>query len=78
MNPHSFDQIFLGGRNGVRDYGKFKLSEAGIGWKNAADGVILTVSSTDIDELAWIRVAREYEVKIVKKAPTYNLRTDKS
>ena len=30
-------------------------------------GQIITVSSTDIQQLSWIRVARDYEVKIVKK-----------
>ncbi|KAI8912775.1 structure-specific recognition protein-domain-containing protein, partial [Gorgonomyces haynaldii] len=62
-----FDDIYLGGKNGVLAQGKFKLSEAGIGWKNATSGQIITVSSADIAQMLWMRVARDFEIKIIRK-----------
>ena len=46
--------------------GRLKVAEAGIGWKNSTSGQIITVSATDIHKMHWVRVAREYELKIIK------------
>ncbi|KAI8893405.1 hypothetical protein BC833DRAFT_608471 [Globomyces pollinis-pini] len=62
-----FDRIYLGGKNGPMASGKFKLSEAGLGWKNSVTNQIITVSADDILKFHWIRVARGYEVRITKK-----------
>lgn len=43
------------------------MSEVGVGWKNATTGQIITVPAADIEKMHWIRVAREYELRIQKK-----------
>ncbi|KAJ3361203.1 FACT complex subunit [Kappamyces sp. JEL0680] len=63
----NFDKIYLGGKNGPLAAGKFKLSEVGIGWKNALSGQIITVSAADITKVTWVRVARDFELRILKK-----------
>jgi structure-specific recognition protein 1 len=62
-----FDDIYLGGKNGVLAQGKFKISEAGVGWKNQATGQIITVSAADLNKVVWSKVARDYQLKISKK-----------
>ncbi len=46
--------------------GRLKLAEAGIGWKNAQTGQIITISATDIQKMAWLRVAKEFQLRITK------------
>ena len=73
---NNYDNIYLGGKNGplvldlIQAIGKFKLSEAGMGWKNATTGQILTVSAADIQSAQWLKAAREYEIRITKKDAT--------
>ncbi|KAL2912520.1 FACT complex subunit [Polyrhizophydium stewartii] len=62
-----FDNIFLGGTNGPQSVGLFKLSEAGIGWKNRTTNEITTVPAADIKKMHWVRVAREYQLRITRK-----------
>lgn len=61
-----FGDIYLGGRNGPLAKGKLKIAEAGLGWKNAISGAIVTISATDIQKLHWTRVCKEYELKVFK------------
>ncbi|KAJ3317940.1 FACT complex subunit [Boothiomyces sp. JEL0866] len=62
MSIREFQDIFLGGKNGV-----LAIAELIIGWKNATTGQIITVPAADIEKMHWIRVAREYELRIQKK-----------
>ncbi|KAI8924854.1 hypothetical protein BC831DRAFT_292356 [Entophlyctis helioformis] len=59
-----FDGIFLGTTNGPQAVGLFKLSAAGVGWKNQATGEITTIPAADIKELKWLRVARGHRLRI--------------
>jgi structure-specific recognition protein 1 len=51
--------------------GRLKVAEAGIGWKNALTGQIVTISATDIKKVSWARVAKDYELKILKSDGNY-------
>eukprot|EP00842_Homolaphlyctis_polyrhiza_P005154 jgi/Hompol1/563/HPOL_003764-RA len=62
MERSAFDNIFLGG-----SVGRFKLSEAGVGWKNSRTGEIVTVSASDIRSLLWMRVARDHQLRLTKR-----------
>jgi hypothetical protein len=46
--------------------GRLKVAEAGMGWKNALTGQIVTISAADIQKVSWQRVCKDYELKIVK------------
>ena len=61
-----FGDIYLGGRNGPLSKGKLKIAEAGLGWKNASTGAIVTISATDIQKLHWVRVCKDYQLKVFK------------
>ena len=39
----SYDKIYVGGKTGPLAIGKFKLSDAGVGWKSLASGEIVTI-----------------------------------
>ncbi|KAJ8325965.1 hypothetical protein BDV3_003822 [Batrachochytrium dendrobatidis] len=62
-----FDNVFLGGTNGVQAIGRFKLSDAGLGWKSQATSEIKTVPAADIRFLHWLRVARDYQLRVTRQ-----------
>ena len=61
-----FSDIYLGGRNGPLSKGRLKIAEAGLGWKNATTGAIVTISATDIQKMNWQRVCKDYQLKVFK------------
>jgi structure-specific recognition protein 1 len=69
----SYDKIYVGGKTGLLALGKFKLSDAGVGWKSQSSGEIVTIPSGEIVKLFWKRVARDFQLKIVKKNGIYLL-----
>ncbi|KAJ3088556.1 FACT complex subunit [Quaeritorhiza haematococci] len=62
-----FDNIYLGGKAGITAPGKMKLAEAGIGWKEAATGKIITIPANEIKRLSWLRAARDYQLGVYFK-----------
>ncbi|KAJ3352135.1 FACT complex subunit [Entophlyctis luteolus] len=60
----TFDNIFTGGKNGAQTMGKFKLTEAGIGFKEAISEKVLTMRAQDIRRAVWLRCARDFELRI--------------
>ncbi|KAJ1344171.1 hypothetical protein BSLG_001311 [Batrachochytrium salamandrivorans] len=62
-----FDSIFLGGTNGPQSVGRFKLSDVGLGWKSQTTGEIKTVPAADIRKLHWLRVARDYQLRVTRQ-----------
>ncbi|EGF81219.1 hypothetical protein BATDEDRAFT_10843, partial [Batrachochytrium dendrobatidis JAM81] len=47
--------------------GRFKLSDAGLGWKSQATSEIKTVPAADIRFLHWLRVARDYQLRVTRQ-----------
>jgi hypothetical protein len=66
-NVLDFENIYVGGRNEKSARGRFKMSEAGMGFKDSATGEIITISSKDLMQLAFQRVARDHELRILNK-----------
>lgn len=56
-----------------QDLGKLKILVDGFHFKSAKTGKTLHVKESDIDELEWLRVARGYEVKVIKQDGTVTL-----
>ncbi|KAJ3056164.1 FACT complex subunit [Rhizophlyctis rosea] len=47
--------------------GRLKLAEAGIGFKNADNGQVLTVPANDIHKVHWLRCARDWRFRIQRR-----------
>ena len=62
IEKKEFDQIFNSDSTG-----KLKFAEMGIGWKDATNGNIITIQSSDMLSCSWFRAARSYAISIKKK-----------
>lgn len=62
-----FDGIYVGGRSSEQAPGRFKVSEAGLGWKNSETQQILTVPAAEVHQLQWMHVARGYAVVVTRR-----------
>jgi structure-specific recognition protein 1 len=67
MSVLNFENIYLGGQNSLNEMGKFKVSNVGMGFKSSTTSEITTISQADIQQLSFQQVARNYQLKIVKK-----------
>ncbi|CAG8711106.1 4987_t:CDS:2, partial [Acaulospora colombiana] len=47
--------------------GILKLATSGLGWKTADSENIVTISAEDFKKIQWMRVARDYQLKIALK-----------
>ncbi|KAL1923504.1 uncharacterized protein VTP21DRAFT_8484 [Calcarisporiella thermophila] len=56
---YDFDDIYLGMQ---RDAGRLRLAPSGVGWK--AGEKMLTVPIADIKKIHWLRVARDFQLRI--------------
>ncbi|KAJ3065924.1 FACT complex subunit [Podochytrium sp. JEL0797] len=61
---NTFENIFVGGRNGPQVSGKFKLAEAGIGFQEAVSKKVTTMRGQDIRSAVWQRCAKDFELRI--------------
>ncbi|KND01708.1 FACT complex subunit POB3 [Spizellomyces punctatus DAOM BR117] len=65
-----FETIYLGGKITAKGVGRLKIAEAGIGWKNAANGKVTAVPAAEIQKLSWQRCAREFQLRVQQKDGT--------
>eukprot|EP00158_Paraphelidium_tribonemae_P002175 Partr_v1_DN25172_c0_g1_i1_m76620 putative Component of the FACT complex, a general chromatin factor that acts to reorganize nucleosomes. The FACT complex is involved in multiple processes that require DNA as a template such as mRNA elongation, DNA replication and DNA repair. During transcription elongation the FACT complex acts as a histone chaperone that both destabilizes and restores nucleosomal structure. It facilitates the passage of RNA polymerase II and transcription by promoting the disso len=61
-----YDSIFLAGLHSSKsDVGKIRLAGGGIGWKEQKTGRVVTVPRADMHKVTWMRVARDYALRIL-------------
>ncbi|KAJ3266266.1 Iron-sulfur clusters transporter atm1, mitochondrial [Chytriomyces hyalinus] len=60
----TYDNIFIGGRNGAPIMGKFKLAERGIGFQEAVSKKVTTMRADEIRHTAWLRCAKDFQLRI--------------
>ncbi|CAO3671930.1 unnamed protein product [Rhizopus stolonifer] len=51
------------------EVGRFRLAQNGMGWKGPRDRTVL-ISPDEIKKLSWIKVARDYELRVALKNNT--------
>lgn len=59
-----FENIFYGLSNTP---GILKLAPSGIGWKTSDSENIVTISAEEFKKMQWMRVARNYQLRIALK-----------
>lgn len=42
-----------------------KFATAGVGWKEAATGLVTTIKAEDFTEVVWMRLMKGYRVRLV-------------
>ncbi|TPX35321.1 hypothetical protein SmJEL517_g02196 [Synchytrium microbalum] len=65
-NNTTFDQIYLGGKQGPPASGKMKMATGGIGWQNSAtkETVMIRAKDDNIRKLSWMHSGKGYELRI--------------
>ncbi|CAG8825664.1 27142_t:CDS:2, partial [Dentiscutata erythropus] len=59
-----FENIYYG----LSNYpGILKLAPSGLGWKTADSENIVTISADEFKKIQWMRVARDYQLKVALK-----------
>ncbi len=69
-SPQAYEPVWL-----ADAAGKFKFSEAGIGWR-ALSGLMVTVPAGEIARLAWMRVARDFRLSVTRRSSDEPLHFD--
>ncbi|KAJ1655639.1 FACT complex subunit [Dispira simplex] len=70
--PTQYEPVFLATPNPYSNSpGILRFTSSGIGWKGQKDGQIVTIASGDIKRAQWLRVARQFRLKIILKNGTW-------
>jgi hypothetical protein len=63
----NLDRLDFAKFNLLQPLGKIKFADAGLGFKESGSGKVTTLAADDIEKFQWIRAARDYQLRIIKK-----------